>query len=326
MSIIKLILYAILIGGVILWMVQKLFGTILPREEVRCNECRREGRYAIKMKGSDLLEILLWLTFLFPGYIYGQWRLSTKHRVCRYCSSPYIVSIARGSSSTGEGGNVWKATQPDLSDSCKTGKSIKKPFPIWPTILAVLVGGLVALPIWMLFDNHYPIWSEEVRLSDGRIINIYQMREFHENYGTAASWVLINLPEVGGWRIWSSNLRPQRIDVVNGRFYAFGSPRGDRQYSLYDAPINYMVGFTWDGEGFQRIPFLNVPEQIRAEENVIPCISREFKGELTVSAKDKKWCPPRGSKKQFTKRIDLIEYQKLSSEFGRINRVTKFSD
>lgn len=101
-----------------------------------------------------------------------------------------------------------------------------KTFPKWIIVLALLVIGSVALLGWNYYQNRYPSWDEEVRLSDGRIITIQQKREVFDNYGTNQSWVTIDLPELGGKQVWHSYLMPQRVDVVDGKVYVFGIPRG----------------------------------------------------------------------------------------------------
>ena len=166
------------------------------------------------------------------------------------------------------------------------------------------------------YDRRNPSWREEVRLSDGRVIWIRQKHEYFDNYGTNQSWVTLSLPELGGERTWHSYLTPQRVDVANGRVYVFGFPRGDRQYAYYNYPRRYMVAFVWNGTDFQRIPFLDVPESLRGEENVLSCLPEaEFKG--LARAEGHWWCPAQGDKKQFNKKIDLPAYEALATSYAR---------
>ena len=44
-------------------------------------------------KGSFVIEVFLWLCFLFPGLIYSLWRLTTRHDACRSCKSAAIVPL-----------------------------------------------------------------------------------------------------------------------------------------------------------------------------------------------------------------------------------------
>lgn len=190
----------------------------------------------------------------------------------------------------------------------------------WRLMLGVVILSLAALIGWKVYDGRYPSWYEEVRLSDGRIITIHQKHEYFDNYGTNQSWVEIDLPELGGKRVWHSYLMPQRVDVVGGTVYAFGIPRGDRQLEHYRFPKYFMVAFKWSGSEFERIPYLQVPEAARFEENLYPCIPSPLKKRLTISTKDATWCPPRGDKGQLGKTLDINVYTRAADEWATIYR------
>lgn len=192
-----------------------------------------------------------------------------------------------------------------------------KTFSKWIIGIALLVIGGVALLGWNYYQNRYPSWDEEVRLSDGRIITIQQKREVFDNYGTNQSWVTIDLPELGGKQVWHSYLMPQRVDVVDRKVYVFGAPRGDRQYAHYRYPKYFMVGFVWNANGFSRIPYIQLPQSIRLEENVYPCIPADRSTSLNMIKKAAKWCEPMGDQKQFSKKIDLTAYEALSARYSR---------
>jgi hypothetical protein len=162
-------------------------------------------------------------------------------------------------------------------------------------------------------------------LSDGRIITIKQRRRYYENYGTAESWVTIDLPELGGKRVWHSFLMPQRIDVHEGKVYVFGQPRGIKQNQYYRYPKNYMVGFVWNGADFVRIPFLSIPENIRNEENVYPCEKNQMKV-ISIVEKDGQWCPVRGDRWKFGKKIILSDYRELAAFYARLGGGEPISD
>jgi len=187
----------------------------------------------------------------------------------------------------------------------------------WLLVLGAAVMLLVIFLGWKYYDSRYPSWYEEVRLSDGRVITIHQKHEYYDNYGTNQSWVEIDLPELGGKRVWHSYLIPQRVDVLNGKVYVFGMPRGDRQYNHYSDPKNYLVGFTWDGTDFARIPFLSIPESVRNEENVYSCVPIQRRSVLTATVKDLNWCPPKGDDARFSKQINLPAFQALSIQYAR---------
>ena len=194
-----------------------------------------------------------------------------------------------------------------------------KPFPWLILAVGLLVAGAAAAWGWSWYQTRYPSWDEEVRLSDGRVITIHQKREYYENYGTAQSWVTIDLPELGGKKVWHSYLMPMRVDVAAGMVYVFGRPRGPLQLGRYRYPKNHMVGFRWSGSEFERIPFLDVPDALRQEENVFSCLPEAGLKLLRINQKDRFWCAPTGDRKQFNKNIDLEEYRKHAEAMARLS-------
>lgn len=196
----------------------------------------------------------------------------------------------------------------------------------WRLILGGVILLLAALLGWKYYDNRYPTWYEEVRLSDGRVITIHQKHEYFENYGTNQSWVEIDLPELGGKRVWHSYLMPQRVDVVDGKVYVFGVPRGIKQNQFYRYPKHYLVGFEWSGGEFVRIPFLQIPLSVRQEENVYPCVPTPIQRRLTLQRKDENWCPERGDKWKFGKLIKISDYESLAMFYAELAGSKPISD
>jgi len=184
-------------------------------------------------------------------------------------------------------------------------------------ILAVLVVMVFGVGAFVYYNNRYPSWYEEVRLSDGRIITVHQKREYYENYGTNQSWVEIDLPELGGKKVWHSYLIPMHVDVQQGQLYVFGRPRGPRQVAHYLYPKYHMVAFQWTGIDFVRVSFMQLPESIRQEENLYSCIPDQKLKVLRIAVKDQRWCDPSGDNGQFVKKINLPAYQELAIGFAR---------
>jgi hypothetical protein len=179
---------------------------------------------------------------------------------------------------------------------------------------------LIALVGWRIVGHvkQYRSWSEEVKLHDGRLVVVKQKHRYFENHGTVESWVTFSLPELGGERTWHSYLKPMRLDTHEGKVYVFGRPRGSKQVMYYRLPKHFMVAFEWkDDEGFVRIPFLEVPQPLRVEENIFPCIPSRT-SMLTLESKEKQWCAPSGEKQQFTKEINLLEYEALAAGHARL--------
>ena len=186
----------------------------------------------------------------------------------------------------------------------------------WGLLLGIcaLAAGWIA---WGYYQSRYPSWYEEVRLSDGRIITIHQKHEYFENYGTNQSWVEIDLPELGGKRVWHSYLMPQRVDVVDGKVYVFGLPRGDRQLEYYRYPKHFMVAFVWTGMQFERMPYLKLPEVTRKEENVFRCLPTMKNRVIEIAKKESNWCKPDG---ELGRQLNVDAYTHAADRWAEIPR------
>lgn len=58
---------------------------------VVCKECGYQGSSKRKVKGSLLMEIILWCLFIIPGLIYSIWRFTSAHSVCASCGKDSII-------------------------------------------------------------------------------------------------------------------------------------------------------------------------------------------------------------------------------------------
>jgi len=58
-----------------------------------CADCGTVGKPKSVVKGSFLIEVILWLCFLIPGIIYSLWRMSSRHKACRECGSTTMVPV-----------------------------------------------------------------------------------------------------------------------------------------------------------------------------------------------------------------------------------------
>lgn len=56
-----------------------------------CTTCGHCGRGRRRVKGSMLIEVVLWLALIVPGLIYSLWRLSTRSSVCESCGAGALV-------------------------------------------------------------------------------------------------------------------------------------------------------------------------------------------------------------------------------------------
>lgn len=62
-------------------------------KKVICENCGSMGYPKLKVKGSLLTEIILWMLFLIPGIIYSIWRHSTAQNICKTCKSISIIPL-----------------------------------------------------------------------------------------------------------------------------------------------------------------------------------------------------------------------------------------
>ncbi len=84
-------------------------------------------------------------------------------------------------------------------------------------------------------------WKEEVKLLDGRVINITQKRRYDNvftgsNYGALPReyWLIFKLPEFGNQEItWHENLLPQVLNVYQGKLYVVGLPFTKVEFKQY---------------------------------------------------------------------------------------------
>lgn len=56
-----------------------------------CTSCGVVGKPRVRNRGSSAVEIILWITFIFPGLFYTIWRMGRKDRYCRTCYAPTVI-------------------------------------------------------------------------------------------------------------------------------------------------------------------------------------------------------------------------------------------
>ena len=59
--------------------------------EFFCTSCGSVGKPRVRNRGSSAIEIILWLTFIFPGLFYTLWRMGRKDRYCRACKAQTVI-------------------------------------------------------------------------------------------------------------------------------------------------------------------------------------------------------------------------------------------
>ncbi len=60
-------------------------------EKFICGDCQRSFEIETGIRGSALIEAILWATLFIPGPIYGMWRRRKPKKRCDYCGSDFIL-------------------------------------------------------------------------------------------------------------------------------------------------------------------------------------------------------------------------------------------
>lgn len=55
-----------------------------------CTACHSVGRPRTKTRGLFAVEVLLWMCFLIPGFLYTLWRVATRYKACARCEAAVI--------------------------------------------------------------------------------------------------------------------------------------------------------------------------------------------------------------------------------------------
>jgi len=64
--------------------------------KIHCAECGYEGRSKTFVKGSFIVEALLWFCFLLPGLIYSMWRATSgRYQGCPECKSRRVINLKK---------------------------------------------------------------------------------------------------------------------------------------------------------------------------------------------------------------------------------------
>lgn len=60
-------------------------------DELVCTACGHVGPSKTITKGHFALEVVLWLCFLVPGFIYSVWRHTSRYEACPVCDNPKLL-------------------------------------------------------------------------------------------------------------------------------------------------------------------------------------------------------------------------------------------
>jgi hypothetical protein len=62
-------------------------------QKLICSACGHIGSSKTAVKGSILIEIVLWLCFIIPGIIYSLWRSSSRYKTCPKCGGTNLIPL-----------------------------------------------------------------------------------------------------------------------------------------------------------------------------------------------------------------------------------------
>lgn len=58
-----------------------------------CPNCLNQSKPKTKIRGSILIEIILWLCLIIPGLIYSLWRSGSRYKVCPSCNATGMIPL-----------------------------------------------------------------------------------------------------------------------------------------------------------------------------------------------------------------------------------------
>lgn len=137
-------------------------------------------------------------------------------------------------------------------------------------------------------------WQEEVKLNDGRAIVVTQKRRCESAYTgqnfakciSREAWLTIKLPEFGDKEIvWNEKLIPTILNLNNGKLFVIGRPPTGKEFLTYGKPIPDYIGFRFENNQWQRIPFRDIPESIY-DTNMVIDFPPEGTSLLTIETKN----------------------------------------
>lgn len=173
-----------------------------------------------------------------------------------------------------------------------------------------------------LHEKFFPSWDEDVPLSDGRVLRIHRAQEFNTDGSLIETELSFNLPETGPARIWREALHPVIVDLHDGKVYVVGHVTYKSAWKYKDPKYGY-VAFTLSPGGWQRVPFISLPEVVRSSENIAYC-TRAIR---TLEAKQTGWCNFRGDfVPGLSRKIDLAARGRDAQEMAELARTTTKSE
>ena len=124
-----------------------------------CTQCGNINKQKLGVKGSGLIELLLWL-FVFPiGIIYSIWRRSGRKNICTVCKSDQVIPMdsPRAKKILEDSGSSQEAYEEEAKkqEAIKQEKLKKESKQVW-IVLAILIGMIIVIPAISVLTNPAP--------------------------------------------------------------------------------------------------------------------------------------------------------------------------
>ena len=117
-----------------------------------CPSCDSFTSGKKETRGHFALEVLLWLCFLLPGFIYSIWRLSSKHMTCSQCGASNLIAF-NSPKAKKELGQDYETNLADF-EAHRPKQLFEKLSS--SAVMWIAVGFFVGIPIFMAFIEVYP--------------------------------------------------------------------------------------------------------------------------------------------------------------------------
>lgn len=139
-------------------------------------------------------------------------------------------------------------------------------------------------------------WREEVRLMDGRVVEVHQKKRCDPVGETTDSrmscvvreaWMTMHLPEISDAPIeWHENLNPLVVNVYDGKLYVIGFPPTAREFRAYGAKNPPYIGYLWQGGRWQSIEFTEIPKALYRTNMLIEGVPGKKVSLLSLAQKE----------------------------------------
>ena len=182
----------------------------------------------------------------------------------------------------------------------------------------------IAVLLFQWYRAHFPNWVEEVKLSDGRTIELSRTQKYDSDHLLLETALTFDLPETHGQQTWRQNLYPVIFDVFQGRVYAVGAVTYKSAWQ-YQRPRYGYVAYVFSQGNWSRVPFISLPEAIRKSENIAFCATPNMLS--SWQEKQVGWCNLAGQYVGGASRdIDILAHELNAKQMAELANTTTKSE